>query len=101
MLVEEFIPNTPSKNIGSGAIGFSSPSNIALVKYWGKRPHQIPANPSISFTLSNCKTNTILRYSPKSTDDFSFDVFLDGNKQADFRPKIQQFFERILPYAPF
>lgn len=101
MLVEEFIPKTPSKNIGSGAIGFSSPSNIALVKYWGKRPHQIPANPSISFTLSNCKTNTILRYTPKSTDDFSFDVFLDGNKQADFRPKIQQFFERILPYAPF
>ena len=34
----------------------SCPSNIALIKYWGKYEGQIPANPSISFTLSNCKT---------------------------------------------
>ena len=101
MTEQQFIPKAYSNLVESGMVTWQSPSNIALVKYWGKRPHQIPANPSISFTLSNCKTNTILRYSPKSTDDFSFDVFLDGNKQADFRPKIQQFFERILPYAPF
>ncbi|MEW6136461.1 MAG: hypothetical protein AB1583_12200, partial [Bacteroidota bacterium] len=28
------------------------PSNIAIVKYWGKRGFQLPANPSLSFTLS-------------------------------------------------
>ena len=61
MHVEEFIPNTPQKKIGEGSVGFTSPSNIALVKYWGKKPHQIPANPSISFTLNNCKTETFLR----------------------------------------
>lgn len=29
-----------------------SPSNIALVKYWGKYGEQLPKNPSISLTLS-------------------------------------------------
>ncbi len=97
MLVEEFIPNTPIKKIDAGSVGYTSPSNIALVKYWGKKPHQIPANPSISFTLNHCKTETVLEFSPKNSDDFSFEVYLDGKKASDFRPKIKQFFERILP----
>lgn len=101
MHVEEFIPNIPQKKIGEGSVGFTSPSNIALVKYWGKKPHQIPANPSISFTLNNCKTETFLRYTPKTSDGFSFEVYLDGKKQPEFRPKIEQFFERISIYSPF
>ena len=101
MHVEEFIPNTSPKEIGRGSVGCVSPSNIALVKYWGKKNHQIPANPSISFTLNNCNTKTILRYSPKSTEGLSFEVYLDGKKEADFRPKIEQFFERISIYCPF
>ena len=35
----------------SGTVAWDSPSNIALVKYWGKKPVQLPANASISFTL--------------------------------------------------
>jgi hypothetical protein len=34
-----------------------SPSNIALIKYWGKHELQLPGNPSLSFTLSACHTN--------------------------------------------
>ena len=101
MLVEEFIPNTPIKKIDAGSVGYTSPSNIALVKYWGKKPHQIPANPSISFTLNHCKTETVLEFSSKNSEDFSFEVYLDGKKASDFRPKIKQFFERIFPYAPY
>ena len=37
-----------------------SPSNIAIVKYWGKHGNQLPNNPSISFTLTNCFTETII-----------------------------------------
>ena len=37
MLVEKFIPNTPIKKIDAGSVGYTSPSNIALVKYWGKK----------------------------------------------------------------
>ena len=32
-----------------GKVGWQSPSNIALVKYWGKRGKQLPQNPSKSF----------------------------------------------------
>jgi diphosphomevalonate decarboxylase len=33
-------------------VAWKSPSNIALVKYWGKKPVQLPCNPSISFSLA-------------------------------------------------
>lgn len=84
-------------------IGYSAPSNIALIKYWGKYPIQIPANPSISFTLQNCKTETILEASclPDKTKAFSIAVFVKGEPHSGFRPKIVQFFERIEPYFSF
>ncbi|WP_321287219.1 diphosphomevalonate decarboxylase [uncultured Sunxiuqinia sp.] len=37
------------------------PSNIALVKYWGKKPAQLPVNPSLSFSLKNARTKTSVR----------------------------------------
>ena len=79
-------------NNKSGFTSWISPSNIALVKYWGKKTHQIPANPSISFTLNNCKTTTILKYKVKPSKGLSFEVFLEGKPKEDFKPKIQQFF---------
>ena len=102
MTERDFIPKKQSKTIESGKVTWSSPSNIALVKYWGKKDNQIPANPSISFTLDACKTTTILSYSRKEEqNNFSFDVFLDGDKKDDFKPKIQTFFERVHLYFPF
>lgn len=50
----------------SGTINWKSPSNIALIKYWGKYDVQFPRNPSISFTLENAFTQTILGYEPKT-----------------------------------
>ena len=101
MHIEEFIPNQQFKAIENGAVRSTAPSNIALVKYWGKKPHQIPANPSISFTLNNAKTTTTLNYQRKSSKGFSFEVFLEGELKEDFKPKIQQFFQRILAYTPY
>ncbi|WP_406682706.1 diphosphomevalonate decarboxylase [Seonamhaeicola sp. MEBiC1930] len=102
MTEQEFIPKPYKKTIESGSVTWESPSNIALVKYWGKKENQIPANPSISFTLSGCKTITRLSYSPKeSPDDFSFEVFLEGEIKPDFKPKIETFFKRIVQYVPF
>ena len=71
---------------------FSAPSNIALVKYWGKKQNQIPANPSISFTLNNCKTITSLSFELKNNKtDFSFDFLFEGKPKPDFHPKIETF----------
>ncbi|SHF94333.1 diphosphomevalonate decarboxylase [Flavobacterium fluvii] len=104
----DFIPSPYSHSIETGKFQWSSPSNIALVKYWGKKDSQIPANPSVSFTLNNCKTITKLAFAKKHTssalsvtDTFSFDLLFEGKPKEDFKPKIQQFFERVLVYLPF
>ncbi len=101
MIANEFIPKPYKHLLESGVVAYSAPSNIALVKYWGKKAHQIPANPSISFTLNNCKTSTMLTFERKTSKGFSFEVFLDGELQEDFKPKIEQFFSRIEAYLPF
>ncbi|MFV8357838.1 diphosphomevalonate decarboxylase, partial [Flavobacterium sp. XS1P32] len=43
-----FIPLSYTNTVESGNFQWSAPSNIALVKYWGKKENQIPANPSVS-----------------------------------------------------
>ena len=97
-----FEPNH-SESLLQGSVTWESPSNIALVKYWGKTDPQIPKNASISFTLSNCQTTTTLIYSPKKepSDSHDFSVFLDGIEKQDFAPKIAAFFKRIEIYLPF
>jgi len=101
MTEQDFILKSYNSNIENGSVKWSSPSNIALVKYWGKREYQIPENPSISFTLSDCKTITEVTYTKKIDKDFSFDVYFEGEKNQAFKPKIQTFFERIEAYVPF
>src|SRR5690606_36331115 len=102
MIENQFIPQPYTHFVDSGSVTWQSPSNIGLVKYWGKKQHQLPENPSISFTLNHCKTITTLTYSKKDNHStFDFDVFLDGEKKDDFKFKIQTFFERVEVYLPF
>ncbi len=98
-----FKPLKITKQIDQISVGYSAPSNIALIKYWGKYPVQIPANPSISFTLQNCKTETILEAKKleKTSNHFQLEVLVDGKTQDDFKPKILKFFERIESYFSF
>ncbi len=98
----DFIASNYALSIEKGNFQWSAPSNIALVKYWGKKEKQIPANPSISFTLNNCKTITKLSFVKKENEgDFSFDLLFEGKPKEDFKPKIQKFFERIFEYCPY
>ncbi len=82
-----------------------APSNIALVKYWGKKSGgvQLPMNASLSFTLSRSKTITRAKLFPleKASAQAMFRIRLDGKDRPDFAPKIEQFFARIDPYAPY
>src|SRR5210317_2356019 len=79
-------------------VTWKSPSNIALVKYWGKYPVQLPANPSISFTLSAAATTTTLKYK-KGTGKVT--VFLEGKEAPSFLPKIHTFLDRTQTLFPF
>jgi diphosphomevalonate decarboxylase len=99
---KDFIANNYNTAIENGNFQWSAPSNIALVKYWGKKENQIPANPSISFTLNNCKTITKLAFAKKSDEaGHSFDLLFEGKPKEDFKPKIQKFLERIALYCPY
>jgi len=75
-----------------------------LVKYWGKYDPQLPANPSVSLTLNQCRTNTSVWCGPRpsaATGTYSFEFLLSGTPKPDFHPKIEGFFQRISSYLPF
>ncbi len=103
MTEKDFIPSPYINFKKEGKVGYKSPSNIALVKYWGKKKNQIPANPSISFTLDACATTTFVSYEKLTgtAANFSFELFFEGEIKPDFRPKIETFFNRVEQYLPF
>ena len=82
---------------------WQAPSNIALVKYWGKTEPQLPKNASISFTLSSAVTQTEVRFVPLETptETVQFSILFEGEEKPSFRPKLEAFFVRILPYQSF
>ena len=99
---QDFIAKNAFEKVTNGAFEWSAPSNIALVKYWGKKANQIPANPSVSFTLKNCKTVTKFGFEARKNDGkFDFELLFEGKDKAEFRPKIQKFLERISEYCPY
>jgi diphosphomevalonate decarboxylase len=103
MIENDFIPSPYAHDKEQGRVQWKAPSNIALVKYWGKKQNQIPANASVSFTLDKCRTITSVEYTKldKVNKEFSFDLLFEGQKREDFKPKIETFFKRIERYIPF
>ncbi|TVZ52914.1 diphosphomevalonate/mevalonate 3,5-bisphosphate decarboxylase family protein [Dokdonia sp. Hel_I_53] len=103
MTQSDFVPFGTFNLLSEGVVSYQSPSNIALVKYWGKHGEQLPQNTSLSFTLSNCFTKTRLSFKQKSdtSNKVRFKVLLDDKEEPSFVPKIKKFFNRIEKYLPF
>jgi diphosphomevalonate decarboxylase len=97
-MTQEFLGNSQFQ-ISNQLVSASCPSNIALIKYWGKYENQIPANPSISYTLNHCRTNTTMEFF--AGEDFSVQTFLAGNEEKKFAEKIEKYFKNIEPYLPW
>jgi diphosphomevalonate decarboxylase len=87
--------------VPTGKVSWQSPSNIALVKYWGKKDIQIPCNPSISFTLSQSVSKTGVSYRPAEGNSYEIEFYLDGVRTEKFEEKIHTFFNTIRPLCPF
>ena len=104
----------------SGEIVWTSPANIAIVKYWGKYGVQLPRNPNISFTLEKAATTMRLQYSAKKavsyqlsaistenlsevkTNLISLDFrFTETGKSEKFRKKIVAFLSSVINEFPF
>ncbi len=93
----KFSPNA----IPSGKLAWRSPSNIALVKYWGKKSVQIPQNPSISFTLSKSFSETEVSYSPAVSGKSEVEFYFDGKRNLLFEEKTAGFFDGLSSIFPF
>jgi diphosphomevalonate decarboxylase len=99
---DQFLVKTPLKFIDTASFTWQTPSNIALVKYWGKSNPQIPKNASISFTLNNCHTITTIDFSKNETSVVAdFELFFEGKEKEEFKPKIAEFFKRVQEYCPY
>ncbi len=86
----------------SGTVKWSCPSNIAIVKYWGKRPVQLPKNPSLSLSLQKALTRTEIayKYDPSSTiNEISFSF--EGAQQAAFHQRVNDYIKSLHPLLPW
>ena len=103
MIEKDFIASSGGELPDECTFRWKAPSNIALVKYWGKRPGQLPTNPSVSFTLDTSATQTTLVCTKTGHSDSQpdFSVYFEGLPAPHFEEKIRTYFERILPYQPF
>ena len=92
-----------SSEVTPGALRWRSPSNIALVKYWGKHGDQLPGNSSVSFTLDGAATDTTLHYAPRSNfgEQLELELLLDGQPQPAFTERTRKYFAHLLPVYPF
>ena len=79
------------------SVAWSAPSNIAIVKYWGKKPGQIPASPSVSMTLEKCRTNTevALRHGK-----FALDFTFEGNAAPIFSERVKKYLGELSALMP-
>lgn len=71
-----------------------SPSNIAFIKYWGKKDDKLrlPENGSISMNLSNLITTTTIEFNKEYKKD---DVIFNGNKDINVGKRISLHLDRI------
>lgn len=86
------------KNINTmkkGRVAWECPSNIALVKYWGKIGDQLPSNPSVSMSLKYAVTRTKIDWIYNKGGGSAVYFFLDGKEVDKFRLRIVGYLERL------
>jgi diphosphomevalonate decarboxylase len=92
-----------SSNIEPGSIAWKSPSNIALIKYWGKYGEQLPRNPSVSFTLEQAFTEMAIEWELKEASDRNVEVelYFDLFRHEAFEERIRKTLTQLGELFPF
>ena len=91
------------KEEAQGKISWNSPSNLAIIKYWGKYGNQLPKNASISMTLTNAVSKTEVKYSRRKSYDGNIDLNFSfaGEENLKFQDRIQHYLTAIKSHVPF
>ncbi len=98
--VQAIITDRPVNTEGS--VSWSSPSNIAIVKYWGKRPGQIPANASVSMTLSEAVSKTKIAYTySQKRKALSVKFKFEGKEHKEFGKRIGKSLDGLIEIMPW
>ncbi len=82
---------------------WSSPSNIAVIKYWGKYGLQLPRNPSLSFTLSASVSQTTVTCIPNigKSNHVNIEFYLDKEPNEKFGSRISKWLDTLTVEFPF
>ena len=81
-------------------ISVECPSNIAFVKYWGKKEVQYPINPSISMTLRHCVTRCHVNYR-KTNSGFALENYtFESQENEAFQNRVQTYLSKLVPVCP-
>jgi diphosphomevalonate decarboxylase len=87
-------------NAAAGEVCWRSPSNIAIIKYWGKHEEQLPDNPSVSLTLENAYTQTHVDFQTTNSDGGLIDFTFQGERNDAFSTRIESYIKRIAQDYP-
>ncbi len=81
------------KLLDSYSVTYTCPSNIALIKYWGKFATQFPCNPSLSMTLDKCHTKTTVHFTKVDSPSCDVELLFEGRKNPKFEVKLSKFLD--------
>src|SRR5437588_6826440 len=75
-----------------------APSNIAFIKYWGRKDEvlRLPTNGSISMNLSNLHTTTTVEFNPNFTQNV---VIINGRQEISAGERAMKHVDRIRKLA--
>jgi diphosphomevalonate decarboxylase len=78
------------------------PSNIAIVKYWGKKGFQIPCNSSLSLTLNNSYTEVEATLSEKTTHEaVELNYYFEGELNEKFGKRVADYLADNIEHFPY
>lgn len=82
-----------------GQLSWESPSNIALVKYWGKHGEQLPDNASLSITLKESVSIVDINFRKQEGGGLQFTF--EGKPKPEFETRVQKYLDKMKSYFPF
>ena len=76
----------------------TAPSNIAFIKYWGRKDEvlRLPENGSLSMNLSGLQTTSTVEFSPDHTEDH---IEINGTQEPNERSRVTQHLDRVRALA--